>query len=207
MPWARSRRLAKRARFCLVGGRAWRPRKREAGLHLKLNNNLYELGQLYGFGLSVFGLDPRHVTMVSVPREKELLWAAEEIASSGAAGAIVAELGAKEGLYGFSASRRLKLRTETSKTPIFIVRHWSQGGATAAHSRWRIARLPSSAEVKIPGSALLGVPRLSAMIERCQTVPPSTSWEMECHASHGFRVATLLANGASGTPSSSRQAA
>jgi protein ImuA len=174
---------------------------------LRLNNNLQELGQLYGFGLSAFGLDPERVISLSVPREKELLWAAEEIVVSQGAGAVIAELGVKEGLYGFSESRRLKLRTETSKTPVFVLRHWSKGGATAAHSRWRIARLPSGAEIKTPGSALLGAPRLSAVVERCQTLPPSTVWEMESHASRGFGVASLLANGAARTAASSQQAA
>jgi protein ImuA len=174
---------------------------------LRLSNNLQELGQLYGFGLAAFGLDPKRVICVSVPREKELLWAAEEVVASESAGAVIAELGVKEGLYGFSESRRLKLRTETSKTPVFVLRHWSQGGASAAHSRWRVARLASGAEVKTPGSALLGAPRLSALVERCQTLPPSTVWEMESHASHGFGVASLLANGAARTAASSQQAA
>ena len=173
---------------------------------LKLKNNLQELGRLYGFGLAAFGLDPENVIVVSVAREKELLWAAEEIVSSSAAGAIIAELGAKEGLYSFSASRRLKLRTETSKAPIFVLRHWSQGGPTAAHARWRIARRPSGVEIKTPGSALLGASRLSAMVERSQILPPSTVWEMESHASHGFCVPALLANGAT-SASPSRQVA
>jgi protein ImuA len=189
-----------------AAGRAVRETGKPAFV-LRLNNNLQELGQLYGFGLSAFGLDPGHVISVSVPREKELLWAAEEVVASESAGAVIVELGAKEGLYGFSESRRLKLRAETSKTPVFVLRHWSQGGATAAHSRWRIARLPSGAEIKTPGSALLGAPRLSAVVERCQTLPPSTVWEMESHASHGFGVAALLANGATGAAPSSRQAA
>jgi protein ImuA len=188
-----------------AAGRAARESGKPAFI-LRLNNNLQELGLVYGFGLSAFGLDPEHVISVSVPREKELLWAAEEIVVSQGAGTVVVELGAKEGLYGFSESRRLKLRTETSKTPIFVLRHWSQGGATAAHSRWRIARLPSGAEVKTPGSILLGAARLSAMVERCQTLPPSTVWEMESHASRGFGVAALLANGASRTASPSQQA-
>ena len=188
-----------------AAGRAARERGKPVFI-LKLKNRLQELGQIYGFGLAAFGLDPKHVITVSVAREKELLWAAEEIVSSEAAGAIVAELGAKEGLYGFPASRRLKLRAETSKAPIFVLRHWSQGGATAAHARWRIARLPSGAEITTPGAPLLGAPRLSVRVERCQILPPSTSWEMESHASHGFRVAALLANGASGA-SPSRQVA
>src|SRR5258706_3772076 len=69
---------------------------------LRLNNNLQEFGQLYGFGFAAFGLDPGRVITVSVPREKELLWAAEEIVASHAAGAIIVELGAKEALYGFT---------------------------------------------------------------------------------------------------------
>jgi len=173
---------------------------------LRLKNARQELGDVYGHGLHAFGLDAAELIMVSVKGEKELLWAAEEIAASQAARAAIVALGAQEKLYGFTASRRLKLRTESSPCSIFVLRHWGQGGATAAHSRWRIGRLPSSSELKTPGSALLGKPRLSAVLERgpdALFIP----WEIDCHAPDCFGMAALLADGAARTGPGSYQAA
>jgi hypothetical protein len=162
---------------------------------LRLKNTPQELGTLYGHGVHGFGLNAEKLITVTVKGEKELLWAAEEVVAAQAARAAIMALDVKEKLYGFTASRRLKLRTEGSQAPIFVLRDWSQGGATAAQCRWRIARLPSVAELKTPGSALLGKPRLSAVLERGAGAL-FTSWEIECHAPGGFGMAPLLADGA-----------
>ena len=173
---------------------------------LRLKNTLQEFGELYGHGLAGFGLDPAQLITVCVKDEKELLWAAEEIVSSQAARAVIAGLDAKEKLYGFTASRRLKLRTESSATPVFVLRHWGQGGATAAHSRWRVTQLPSAAGIKTPGPELVGMPRLRALAERCHGAL-SLQWEIDCHAPRCFGMASLLADGAPRTGSASQQAA
>jgi hypothetical protein len=162
---------------------------------LRLRNACQELGNLYGHGVHTFGLDAARIITVSVGGEKELLWAAEEIVASQAARAAILGLYAAEKLYGFNASRRLKLRTESSLAPIFVLRHYNQGGATAAHNRWRIARLPGFSEMKAPGSALFGKPRLSAFLERGPG-PLFTLWEIDCHAPGDFGMAPLLAHGA-----------
>jgi protein ImuA len=165
---------------------------------LRLMNTLQELGNLYGHGVQIFGLDAAQFFTAGVKGEKKLLWAAEEVAASQAARATIVALGAHEKLYGFTASRRLKLRTESSPAPIFVLRHWGQGGPTAAHCRWRIARLASASEFKAPGPALLGRPRLSAFIERGPGAL-FTHWEIECHAPDCFGMAPLLADGTART--------
>jgi len=182
------------------------PEKGKPVFMLKLKNACQELGDVYGHGLHAFDLDAAQVITVSVKGEKELLWAAEEAVASQAAGAVIVALDARETLYGFTASRRLKLRTESAPAPVFVLRHWSQGGATAAHGRWRIARLPSFSELKTPGSALLGKPRLSAVLERGQGAL-FTPWEVDCHAPGRFGMAPLLADGAARTDPRSFQAA
>ncbi|MGA7328075.1 MAG: hypothetical protein WBX25_27200 [Rhodomicrobium sp.] len=173
---------------------------------LRLKNACQELGNLYGHGVRAVGLDAARIITVSVRTEKELLWAAEEVAASQAARAAILALGGHEKIYGFTASRRLKLRTESSPVSIFVVRHWGQGGATAAHTRWRIARLASLPELRTPGQALLGTPRLSAFLERGQGAL-FTQWEIDCHAPGCVGMAPLLADGASGTHSRAHQAA
>jgi protein ImuA len=161
---------------------------------LSLKSSLQELGELYGHGVAGFGVDPAQVIPVGVKTEKDLLWAAEEIAASPAA-AVIAMLDAKEKLYGLTASRRLKLRAEGAGSLVLVLRHWSQEEATAAHTRWRIARRPGTPTIKTPGSTLVGAPRLAGRLERGQGWP-SSQWEVAYHAPAGFSVAPLLADGA-----------
>jgi protein ImuA len=172
---------------------------------LRLQNTLQELGEFYGHGFEAFGLDAAQLITIGVKAERDLLWAAEEIVASQAARAMIAVLGEKEKLYGFTASRRLKLRSEGASGAIFLLRHWSQEGATAAHSRWRIARLVSAPDINTPVPQLVGAPRLSARLERCHAAGPS-EWEIDCHAPRGFAMASLLADRAPRTGSAQRAA-
>jgi hypothetical protein len=173
---------------------------------LTLKNNAQELGEFYGHGFEAFGLDAAQLITIVVKAEKDLLWVAEEIVASQAARAVIAALDKREKLYGFTASRRLKLRTEGVSGAIFVLRHWSQGGATAAHTRWRIARLPSGVDIKTSGPELLGTPRLGARLEYCHGALPS-EWEIDCHASHSFAMASLLADRAPRTDTAPQRAA
>jgi protein ImuA len=188
----------------LVAGRA--PERSKPVFMLRLKNSLQELGEFYGHGFEAFGLDAAQLITIATKGEKDLLWAAEEIVASQAARAVIAALDDKEKLYGFTASRRLKLRTEGVSGAIFVLRHWSQGGATAAHSRWRITRLASGPDIKTPGSELLGAPRLSARLDYCRGAAAS-EWEIECHASPRFAMASLLADRASRTGAAPQRAA
>jgi len=66
--------------------------------------------------------------------------------------------------------------------------------------------LRSSSELKTPGPALLGKPRLSAVLERgpgALFIP----WEIDCHAADCFGMASLLADGAARTDPGAYQAA
>jgi protein ImuA len=147
-----------------------------------------ERGCLHGAGLAPLGLDARRVLTVTARNEQALLWAAEEGATCSALGAVVAVLGARETLYGFTASRRLKLRQEASSVPVFVVR-FNAGDATAATARWRIAAVPSLGYAT-PSSALAlpGPLRWRVTRERHAGRPPQTL-EIECDATHGLRVA------------------
>jgi protein ImuA len=188
----------------LMAGRA--PEKEKPVFMLTFKNSAQELGEFYAHGFEAFGLDAAQLIAVAVKAQKELLWAAEEVVVSQAARAVIVALDEKEKLYGFTASRRLKLRTEGVSGAIFVLRHWSQGGATAAHTRWRIARLTSAADVKTPVSQLLGTPRLRVRLEYCHGAPPS-EWEIDRHALHSFAMASLLADRASRTVGAPRHAA
>jgi protein ImuA len=163
----------KRLCFCSAGGEA------------------QERGDLYGQGLAGLGIGPERMLMVAAAKEKDLLWALEEAVASDAFGAVVGSLDPRERLYGFSASRRLKLRAAASRTPLFLLRHWSNGGATAAHGRWRVSALPSQSQREHAGYALLGPPRLRLTLERMGGLPPQ-SWEMGFDGTGDFDMAALL---------------
>ena len=152
-----------------------------------------EYGALYGAGLDPLGLDPARICLLIAPSEKALLWAAEEAASCPALAASVIALGPCEKLYGFTASRRLKLRQEKSGVPIFIVRSRS-GEATAATARWRVA-FASSQGLRAPGSSvpLLGLPRFRVCLDRYAGLPP-LQWEIELDEAHALRVAAPVSD-------------
>jgi protein ImuA len=146
-----------------------------------------EQGVLYGAGLYPFGLDPSRVFLLTAPSEKALLWAAEEAASCRALGAAVIVLGNREKLYGFTASRRLKLRQEASGVPLFLVRSMT-GEPTAITARWKIGFAPGQGEMA-PGTPLplLGRPRFRVSLERYAGWPPQ-EWEIELDEAHTLRV-------------------
>jgi len=152
-----------------------------------------ERGLVYATGLSRFGIDPASVYRLGAASEKSLLWAAEEAASCKDLGAAVIVLGRREKLYGFTASRRLKLRQEASGVPVFILRQ-ACGDATAATARWRILSAPSQGQMT-PASPvpLLGMPRFLVRLERYAGLPPQ-EWEIELDATHSLRVVTPLSN-------------
>jgi protein ImuA len=136
-----------------------------------------ERGDLYGHGLAALGILPERMLMITATKEKDLLWTLEEAVASGAFGAVVGSLGPMERLYGFPASRRLKLRASATQTRLFLLRHRSNGGATAAQGRWTVSALPNRSEGEHAGYALLGAPRLRLTLERMGGLPPQ-SWEI-----------------------------
>jgi hypothetical protein len=153
-----------------------------------------ERGQLYGHGLTTLGVTPGRIITVTAPGEKHLLWTLEEAVTSGAFGAVVGALPAGERFYGFAASRRLKLRTTAKVTPLFLIRHWSGEGATAAHGRWRVGNLPSQPEVERSGVPLVGAPRLHLSLERMGGLLPQ-HWEVAFDVTRGFDLVSFLADG------------
>jgi protein ImuA len=150
-----------------------------------------ERGELYGHGLAGLGIEPERLLMIAAAKEKDLLWTLEEALASDAFGAVVGSLGPRERLYGFAASRRLKLRAAASRTPLFLLRHRSNGGATAAQGRWTLSALPSRSEGQHAGFALLGPPRLRLTLERMGGLPPQ-SWEIGFDGTGDFHMAALL---------------
>jgi hypothetical protein len=142
--------------------------------------------------------------MVTATGEKDLLWTLEEALTSGAFSAVVGALGKEERLYAFPQSRRLKLRSAETATPLFLLRHWQSGGATAANGRWRVTALPSHSPGKHGDFRFPGPSRLQLRLERMASLPPQ-SWEIEFDATRDLHMAPLLEHGPAGAQKGRRR--
>ncbi|WIJ25524.1 ImuA family protein [Devosia sp. RR2S18] len=111
---------------------------RQVLVYLQLAGESQELGVPYGAGLLSFGLDPAQLILVRPKDMVELLWAAEEALACRGVAAVVAEIGGQPKILDFTASRRLSLRAQASKTSIFLLRYGTGREASAAQFRWHI---------------------------------------------------------------------
>jgi protein ImuA len=134
---------------------------------------------LYGPGLSAYGLDPVRIVLVRAARDAEILWAVEEGLRTPGILAVVGEVGALPA----AASRRLQLAAERSGITAFLLRRWRDAGQAArerilpnaAATRWRIAALPSRPPREEPG---IGCPHWRVELLRCRGGEPAC-WEVE----------------------------
>jgi protein ImuA len=121
--------------------------------------------------LEPFGISPSRFIFVTA-REKDILWVTEEALKCPAVAAVISEVRD----MGFTASRRLQLAVEQSRTTGFIIRHMrSSPGTTACVSRWRIAQLPSDPIDTLPG---LGFPKWRVDLLRVRNGRPG-SWDVQ----------------------------
>lgn len=125
--------------------------------------------------------------LLLAPSEEALLWAAEEAASCRALAAAVIVLGRHDRRYGFTESRRLKLRQEKSGTPLFIVRERA-GEASAATARWRVGFAASQ-----------GRPHFRVCLERHAGRAP-LDLEVELDEAHALRVVAAVSDRPARTP-------
>jgi len=100
---------------------------------------LSEAGDLYGPGLAACGLDPDRLIVARARRETDVLWAMEEGLRCVRLAAVLGETRAD-----LTASRRLQLAAETTRTTAFLLRRGRAGaGPTTALTRWRLTSAPS----------------------------------------------------------------
>lgn len=110
-------------------------------------------GSLFAPALHAFGITPHRVIFLELKKEKDILWAVEEALKCGALAAVIGELSELD----FTASRRLQLAVENSKTTGFLLRSNPRNlQTTACVARWKIAALPSALDDDLPG---IGFPR------------------------------------------------
>jgi protein ImuA len=114
-----------------------------------------ENGRLYGAALRQFGFKGR-VLRVEVSHPRDVLWAMEEGAACAGLAAVVGEIHGAPEVLSFTATKRLALRAEASKVPIWLIRSGDPGTLSAARERWRVSSLPSQVhpyDATAPGTA------------------------------------------------------
>jgi len=134
-----------------------------------------DAGAVYPHGLARLGLDPRRLVAVRARRDRDVLWALEEALASGAAGAVLGELGTLD----LTASRRLQLAAERREVPALLLRPAARASDnSAAATRWRVAAVPSRPRGFAAMLGEPGAPRWRARLARCRGGAPGT-WILE----------------------------
>lgn len=96
---------------------------------------VFERGDLFGDGLTGFGIVPDRLILIRLRNQADVLRAALEAARCPALRAVIIELAKPITL---TASRRLKLAAEKSGAAVFLLRSSDTVVANAAQVRWRI---------------------------------------------------------------------
>jgi protein ImuA len=112
-----------------------------------------ETGRLNPSGLVELGLDPSRVLLVRARDAEGVLRAGAEAARCPELGAVLIEPWGEPRLLDLTASRRLALAAGASGVMTVLLRASSSQQASAAHTRWQVAALPSQAlEANAPGN-------------------------------------------------------
>lgn len=129
---------------------------------------------LFTPALKHLGIAPERVIFTKLRKQKDTLWAVEEALKCGVLAAVIGEVPELD----FTASRRLQLAVEHSKTTGFLLRRTTRALATTACvARWRITPLPSMAVDGLPG---IGFPRWRAELLKVRNGQPgawTVQWE------------------------------
>jgi len=113
-----------------------------------------ECGQPYFQGLPYKDND---ILYLEISRPKDALCAAEEGLRCHSLGAVITEIWGNPNVVDFTATKRLALRAEASRVPIWFLRHAAEADLSAARERWRLSSLPSHRhpyDMRAPGAEI-----------------------------------------------------
>lgn len=99
----------------------------------------HEGGRLYGLGLHLLGLDPRHLLVLRVPRALDALFAMEEGLRCRALACVITELTEDAPAADLTATRRLSLAAREGGGLGVLLRHRASIAPSAAITRWSVA--------------------------------------------------------------------
>ncbi|HKT86346.1 MAG TPA: hypothetical protein VJQ77_09700 [Novosphingobium sp.] len=160
--------------------------KGKAGAALLARRRTRSQAVINGDGLALLGFDPACLTIVDADGELDLLRAGLEAARCPGVDLVLLETKGRFAGYDLTASRRLALAAERSRSCVIVLRHDAQPRPSAAWTRWDIASAPSLAlEADAPGH-----PAIEARLLRWQGGPAGRHWRLEWDIDHGtFRNA------------------
>ena len=147
-----------------------------------------ENGRLYGAGLAELGF-AGSLLRVEVSHARDVLWAMEEGAGCAGLAAVVGEIHGAPPVLDFTATKRLALRSERSKVPVWLIRSGDPGVLSAARERWRVGSVPSHDhphDAQAPGA-----PLWQAELFRARARSPGT-WVASYEPGHGTEPADRL---------------
>ncbi len=147
---------------------------------------------------SRFGNVGNRLVLTSAKTARDTLWSIEEGLRCGALGGIIGEIWGAPSSLDFTATKRLALRAERQKVPVFLIRLAGTPALSAARERWQIASLPSAPHRYDPDAP--GAPRWRAELFRSRGRRPGT-WEVEYdRQTHCFDLVSPLRNPEMETP-------
>ena len=94
------------------------------------------------------------VLKVDAPNARGALWTAEQGLGCPSLGGVIAEIWGDPPAVGFTATKRLALRSEARGVPCWLLRRFAQPNLSAARERWRVGPLPSDRhafDLRAPG--------------------------------------------------------
>lgn len=153
-----------------------------------------EHGRLCARGMAGFGMDPGRLLLVEARGRMEALQAAEEACRTPGLATVVAELDDMD----FTASRRLGLACEASRTPLVLVFPHTRSGATAAQGRWRVSARPSTPQqhdARAPGR-----PAWRAILEKSRLRPGDAGHVFDVEFDHETPCLRLVSRLAARSP-------
>lgn len=122
-----------------------------------------------------FGLSPHQIIFIHLPKQKDILYAAEEALRCEGLSAVIADI--RE--LNFKQSRRLQLATEQSNVTGFVLRNKPKFIiTTACVTRWNITPAPSTSHQNIPG---IGFTAWNVHLQKVRNGTPQ-SWKVSWQA-------------------------
>lgn len=129
-------------------------------------------GTVFPPALKRFGIAPDKIIFIDLHKEKEALWAMEEVLKCEGFAAVIGEIQN----ISFTASRRLQLAVEQSRVTGFILRKQQPSlHPIACVARWQITPLQSALPGDMPG---VGFPHWKVELLKVRNGKPGV-WDVE----------------------------
>ncbi|BBD97332.1 hypothetical protein SAMIE_1008330 [Sphingobium amiense] len=146
----------------------------EAVFLLRARERQRNASVISGDALALLGVDPRLLTIVETGGAVDMLRAGLDAARCPGVATIVIESEGRFADYDLTASRRLVLAAEASRTGIVILRCDAEPRSSGAHTRWSVASAPSvPMEADAPGP-----PSLDAHLLRLRGGAAGGRWRL-----------------------------